>query len=50
MIVHLVNKADSRADILSNRIEEEILDSFQGVLGKSVGGRREEILLGIIKR
>lgn len=37
MIVYLATKADFRADILSNRIEEKILDSFQGVLGKSVG-------------
>jgi uncharacterized protein len=37
MIVYLATKADFRADILSNRIEEKILDSFKGVLGKSVG-------------
>lgn len=37
MIVYLATKADFRADILSNRIEEKILGSFQGVLGKSVG-------------
>jgi len=32
MIVHLATKAEFRADILSNRIEEKILDSFNGVL------------------
>jgi DUF2075 family protein len=37
MIVYLATKADFRADILSNRIEEKVLESFQGVLGKSVG-------------
>ncbi|MFM2221189.1 MAG: hypothetical protein RLZZ553_937 [Verrucomicrobiota bacterium] len=37
MIVYLATKADFRADILSNRIEEKIHDSFQGVTGKSVG-------------
>lgn len=37
MIVYLATKAKFRADILSNRIEEKILDSFKGVLGKSVG-------------
>ena len=30
MIVHLATKAEFRADILSNRIEEKILDSFKG--------------------
>lgn len=37
MIVYLANKTQFREDILSNRIEEKILDSFQGVLGSSVG-------------
>lgn len=37
MIVSLAIKAESRADILSNWIEEKILDSFKGILGKSVG-------------
>lgn len=37
MIVYLATKAEFRADILFNRIEEKILDSFRGVLGKSVG-------------
>ena len=37
MIVYLATKTEFRADILSNRIEEKILDSFKGVLGKSVG-------------
>lgn len=37
MIVYLATKSDFRADILSNRIEERILNSFKGVLGKSVG-------------
>jgi DUF2075 family protein len=37
MIVYLATKADFRADVLSNRIEEKILGSFQGALGKSVG-------------
>lgn len=35
MIVYLATKADFRADILSNRIDEKILDSFQGALRKS---------------
>ena len=37
MIVYLANKARFRDDILSNRIEEIVHESFQGVLGKSVG-------------
>ena len=37
MIVYLVNKTRFRADILSNRIEEIVHDSFHGALGKSVG-------------
>ena len=37
MIVYRATKADFRAGILSNRIEEKILDLFKGVLGKSVG-------------
>ena len=37
MIVHLANKTRLRADILSNRIEEIVHDSFHGALGKSVG-------------
>jgi DUF2075 family protein/SOS-response transcriptional repressor LexA len=37
MIVYLANKIQFRKDILSNRIEEKILDSFKGVLGSSVG-------------
>jgi DUF2075 family protein len=37
MIVYLATKNEFRSDILSNRIEEKILDSFKGVLGKSVG-------------
>jgi DUF2075 family protein len=37
MIVYLATKAEFRADVLSNRIEEKILASFKGVLGKSVG-------------
>lgn len=37
MIVYLATKTEFRSDILSNRIEEKILDSFKGVLGKSVG-------------
>lgn len=36
MIVYLATKAEFRADILSNRIEEIVHDSFKGVLGKSV--------------
>ena len=37
MIVCLANKARFRDDILSNRIEEIVHDSFQANLGKSVG-------------
>lgn len=36
MIVYLATKAEYRAVILSNQTEK-ILDSFQGILGKSVG-------------
>lgn len=37
MIVYLANKSKFRDDILSNRIEEIVLESFQSKLGKSVG-------------
>jgi DUF2075 family protein len=37
MIVYLANKSQFREDILSNRIEEIVHDSFQRQLGKSVG-------------
>jgi len=37
MIVYLATKADFRSDILSNRIEEKILDSFQRANNRSVG-------------
>jgi hypothetical protein len=37
MIVCLANKTRFRDDILSNRIEEIVLESFQAKLGKSVG-------------
>lgn len=37
MIVYLANKTQFREDILSNRIEEIVHESFQGTLGKSVG-------------
>jgi hypothetical protein len=37
MIVYLANKTQFREDILSNRIEEIVHDSFKGALGKSVG-------------
>jgi DUF2075 family protein len=37
MIVYLANKARFREDILSNRIEEIVHESFQHQLGKSVG-------------
>ena len=37
MIVHLANKARFRDDILSNRIEEIVIESFQAKLGKLVG-------------
>ena len=37
MIVYLANKTRFRADILSNRIEEIVLEPFQAKLGKSVG-------------
>lgn len=40
MIVYLANKTRFREDILSNRIEEIVHDSFKGVLGKTVGARR----------
>ena len=39
MIVYLATKTEFKSDILSNRIEEKILASFQGVLGSSVGER-----------
>ncbi len=34
---YLANKTRFREDILSNRIEEIVLESFQAKLGKSVG-------------
>jgi DUF2075 family protein/SOS-response transcriptional repressor LexA len=37
MIVYLANKSQFREDILSNRIEEIVHESFQRQLGKSVG-------------
>lgn len=37
MIVYLANKSQFREDILSNRIEEIVHESFQRTLGKSVG-------------
>ena len=37
MIVYLANKSRFREDILSNRIEEIVHESFQRQLGKSVG-------------
>jgi DUF2075 family protein len=37
MIVYLANKTRFRDDILSNRIEEIVLESFQTKFGKSVG-------------
>lgn len=37
MIVYLETKAQFRQDILSNRIEDKVLDSFKGALGKKVG-------------
>ncbi len=37
MIVYLATKAQFQEDILSNRIEERILESFKGVLSRSVG-------------
>ena len=37
MIVYLANKSKFRDDILSNRIEEIVHESFQGAMGKSVG-------------
>lgn len=37
MIVYLANKTKFRDDVLSNRIEEIVLESFQAKLGKSVG-------------
>ena len=37
MIVYLANKTQFRDDILSNRIEEIVHESFQGTLGRSVG-------------
>ena len=44
MIVYLATKADFRADILSNRIEEKILDSFKGYKGllKTKGAEARE--------
>jgi DUF2075 family protein len=38
MIVYLATKSVFREDILSNRIEEKVLDAFKGHLGRSVGG------------
>jgi hypothetical protein len=37
MIVYLANKTRFREDILSNRIEEIVHDSFKANLGRSVG-------------
>jgi uncharacterized protein len=37
MIVYLETKAKFQDDVLSNRIEEKVLDTFKGMLGKSVG-------------
>jgi hypothetical protein len=37
MIVYLANKEKFREDILSNRIEEIVHETFQQTLGKSVG-------------
>jgi hypothetical protein len=37
MIVYLANKARFREDVLSNRIEEIVHDSFKAGLGRSVG-------------
>lgn len=37
MIIYLETKAQFREDILSNRIEDKVLESFKGVLGKGVG-------------
>jgi len=37
MIVYLANKTKFRDDVLSNRIEEIVHNSFQSTLGKSVG-------------
>ena len=37
MIVYLETKAQFREDILSNRIEDKVLESFKGALGKGVG-------------
>ena len=36
MIVHLANKARFREGILSNRVEEIVLESFRAKLGISV--------------
>jgi DUF2075 family protein len=37
MIVYLANKTKFREDILSNRIEEIVHETFQGAMGRSVG-------------
>ena len=37
MIVYLANKTQFRDDILPNRIEEIVHESFRGALGTSVG-------------
>lgn len=37
MIVYLETKAKFQSDILSNRIEEKVLETFRGAYGKSVG-------------
>ena len=37
MIVYLQTKSQFREDVLSNRIEDKVLDSFKGALGKKVG-------------
>jgi DUF2075 family protein len=39
MIVYLQTKSQFREDVLSNRIEDKVLDSFIGALGKKVGDR-----------
>lgn len=38
MIVYLATKTRFREDVLSNRIEEIVLESFRGAMGKSVAG------------
>lgn len=42
MIVYLETKAQFWEDILSNRMEEKVIDSFENVLGNTLAGCERE--------